>query len=69
MAEARQSAAWDHTSLLVATAMNCRQGVRRRHHVRADRIHPFRRRERSTPVDGDTGARLLTHVLGQPSTT
>lgn len=69
MDEARQSTAWDHTSLLVATVLNSRQGVKRRHLVRPTKIHPYLRRHRRQAVDGDTAERLLTHALGKPKET
>lgn len=69
MAEHHQSTQWNHTSLIVATVLNARLGVKRQHLVKPQRIHPYHRRQRRKAVSGDDAERILSKTLGTPGRT
>jgi len=56
MAEARGSAAWDHTAAVLAMLANCHRDPKKQGLVQPSRFHPYRREEgrRGIPITSDT---------------
>lgn len=69
MAEGRRTSQWDHTALLAATVLNSRQGITRAHLIAPRRLHPDYQTEPAITLPAETTSRMLTSLLGSPSST
>lgn len=58
---------WNHTSSIVSTILNARQGVKRRHMVSAAKVHPLAKSIK-TRLSREATAQRLTEGFGIDNT-